>query len=267
MQTRKESYDLQQQKFQKGYIAEWDVLQAKQLLDDATATIAFYERASAVAEHFLCTLMALPPGAVKRGLENSAEPQPPIIPSGLPSSLLENRPDVKQAEYVYMRETERIGVYQALRYPSLQLTGLFGFASTDLSGLFSTGAGSVTESILGPIFAAGANKRRVEAQRKTAEIAAYQYCNVNLKALKEVEDALVSVETLTRELTARNNRVESARKVVVLSQARYDNGFSSYLELLDAQRTLFEAELVASAVRQQQLSAYVELYRSLGGGW
>ena len=267
--TRLESYNLQQERFSKGYISEWDVLQSKQLMEDAKANIAAYERAAAITEHYLCALMASTALPIQRGLENSAQPQPPVIPSGLPSAILQQRPDVRQAEYVYMREVEKIGIYQAQRYPSLQLTGFFGNASSDLSKLFSADAfaGSITEGILGPIFAFGKNKRRVNVQKKSAEIAAYQYCNTNLQALKEVEDALVSVETLTKELEARKSQTESAKKVVALSQARYDNGFSSYLELLDAQRTLFETELITSNIRQQQLSAYVELYRALGGGW
>jgi outer membrane protein, multidrug efflux system len=267
--SREEGYLLQSERFKKGYISEWDLLQAKQLMEDARASIATYERAVAITENFICTLTASPPAAVSRGLENSMQPLPPAIPSGLPSSLLEQRPDVKRAELVYMRETERIGIAEALRYPALSLTGTLGFASTDLTTLVSSDAlaGSLTQGLLGPIFAFGANKRRVEAQRKSAEAAAYEYANRQLNALREVEDALVTVATTTRELQARTDQAEAARKVVVLSQARYDNGFTSYLELLDAQRTLFETEIIVSAVRQQQLNGYVELYRALGGGW
>lgn len=268
-ESRQEGYRLQQQRFDKGYISEWDLLQAKQLLEDARASIAAYERASGITENYLCTLLATSPGQLRRGTENSSQPIPPPIPSGLPSSLLEQRPDVKRAEYVYMRETERIGIAQAQRYPTLSLTGALGFASTDLSSLVSSDAlaGSLAQGLLGPIFAFGANKRRVEVQKKAAEVAAYDYANRQLNALREVEDALITISTTTRELKARSDQAEAARKVLALSQARYDNGFTSYLELLDAQRTLFETDLLVSATRQQQLNGYVELYRALGGGW
>ena len=269
LMLRQESYALLKQRFDKGYISEWDLLQAKQQMADAEASVAAYERAVALTEHVMCTLMAVTPMQLSRGLQNNEQPQPPVIPSGLPSALLEQRPDVRQAEYIYMREVEKIGVAQALRFPSLQLTGLLGVASGDLSGLLSGDAvaGSVTAGLLGPIFEFKKNKRRVTAQQKSAEAAAFNYTKTNIRALQEVEDALVSIETLTRELAARDQQVEAARKVFTLSQARYDAGFTSYLELLDAQRTLFQTELLTSSVRQQQLASYVELYRALGGGW
>ena len=217
----------------------------------------------------MCTLMAATPKQLARGLQNMEQPKPPIIPAGLPSSVLEQRPDVRQAEYLYMREVEKIGVAQAMRFPSLQLTGLLGVASGDISGLLTADAmtGSIAAGLLGPVFEFNKNKRRVSAQQKAAEAAALNYTQTNIQAIQEVEDALVAIETLTKELVARDQQVDAARKVVALSQARYDSGFTSYLELLDAQRTLFQTELLASAIRQQQLSAYVELYRALGGGW
>lgn len=267
--VRQESFELLQQRFEKGYISEWDLLQAKQLVSDAQASVAAYERAVALTEHFMCTLMAVTPKQLSRGLQNMDQPQPPVIPAGLPSTILEQRPDVRQAEYLYMREVEKIGVAQALRFPSLQLTGLLGVASGDISGLLTADAmtGSIAAGLLGPIFEFNKNKRRVSAQQKSAEAAALNYTQINIRAIQEVEDALVSIETLTKELVARDQQVDAARKVFTLSQARYDAGFTSYLELLDAQRTLFQTELLASTIRQQQLSAYVELYRALGGGW
>jgi multidrug efflux system outer membrane protein len=269
VKVRQESLELLQQRFEKGYISEWDVLQAKQLVADAQASVAAYERAVALTEHVMCTLMAATPKQLARGLQNMEQPKPPIIPAGLPSSVLEQRPDVRQAEYLYMREVEKIGVAQAMRFPSLQLTGLLGVASGDISGLLTADAmtGSIAAGLLGPVFEFNKNKRRVSAQQKAAEAAALNYTQTNIQAIQEVEDALVAIETLTKELVARDQQVDAARKVVALSQARYDSGFTSYLELLDAQRTLFQTELLASAIRQQQLSAYVELYRALGGGW
>lgn len=267
--VRLNSYNILSERYQKGYISNWDLLQAEQILHDAEASIAFYQRQRALTEHLLCVLTAVTPATVARGIEIESQPQPPVIPSGLPSTILEHRPDVKGAEYRYISEVERIGIFQAQRFPSVSLTGFLGFASTELSSLVTSDAfaSGVAGSLLGPIFEFGRNKKRVSVQRKAAEIAAYDYQQSYLIALREVEDALVSVETLTKESEARKKQSEAARQVLTLSEARYDNGFTSYLELLDAQRTLFETELQASATRQQQLNAYVELYRALGGGW
>jgi multidrug efflux system outer membrane protein len=186
----------------------------------------------------------------------------------MPSTLLSQRPDLKQAEYTYMRETERVGVAVAQRLPALSLTVAGGFSNPELNGLLGSGAlgVSITEGLLGPIFEFGRNKRRVTAQMKQAEIAAFDYQQVYIKALVEVENALISIETLGKELSARQRMAVSARQALELSRARYESGFTSYLELMDAERSLFEMELLVSSVRQQQLNASVELYRALGGG-
>lgn len=266
---RQKAYELQLERFNQGYISEWDVLQAKQLLEDASASVAACKRGRSLTEHFICTLLAQPATSVSRGLDNAGQPLPPAIPAGIPSTLLEQRPDVKRAEYTYMREVERIGIAQASRFPTLSLSGAAGFSNTSLSSLLGSDAfaSSLSQGLLGPIFAFGQNKRRVTAQQKVAEIAALSYQRTYIQSINEVEDALTSIETLTEELAARNRQLDAAQKVVVLSQARYDNGMTSYLELLDAQRTLFDTQLVISSVQQQQLSAYVDLYRALGGGW
>jgi multidrug efflux system outer membrane protein len=208
------------------------------------------------------------PGELPRGLSNTDQPVMPIIPAGLPSTLLSQRPDLKQAEYIYMRETERIGVALAQRLPTLSLTVAGGFSNPELSGLLGSGAlgVSITEGLLGPLFEFGRNKRRVTAQMKSAEIAAFDYRQIYLKSLVEVENALVSIETLNKELNARQRMLTAARQALELSRARYESGYTSYLELMDAERSLFEMEILVSSVRQQQLNAYVELYRALGGG-
>ena len=267
-ESRNAGYILLEERYKKGYISEWDLLQGKQLLDDAEASISIYTRAVTVTQNYLCYLIAMPPGELPRGLSNTDQPVMPIIPAGLPSTLLSKRPDLKQAEYVYMRETERIGVALAQRLPTLSLTVAGGLSNPELSGLLGSGAlgVSITEGLLGPLFEFGRNKRRVTAQMKSAEIAAFDYKQIYLKSLVEVENALVSIETLNKELNARQRMLTAARQALDLSRARYESGYTSYLELMDAERSLFEMEVLVSSVRQQQLSAYVELYRALGGG-
>ena len=156
-----------------------------------------------------------------------------------------------------------------MRFPSLNLTGFLGFASGDLTSLISDAnfASNAAATILGPIFSFGANKRRVDVQRKTAEIAANNYVNTYITALGEVENSLVAIQTYTDEYEARKHQAEAASKSLMLSQERYNNGYTDYLEVLVAESAMFDSELLASMTKAEQLSSYMRLYRSLGGGW
>jgi multidrug efflux system outer membrane protein len=188
---------------------------------------------------------------------------------GLPSELLVRRPDLVQSEQLFYAETARIGVAQAMRFPSFSLTGAFGLASADLSTLLSSESlvYSVGGSMLGPIFNWGKNKRRVEIQKEVARQALYRYEQSVLQAFREVDDALVDIHTYTRETQSRIRQMEAAKNAAKLSRARYDGGQTAYLEVLETERSLFNAELDASAARRNQLSAYIYLYKALGGGW
>jgi multidrug efflux system outer membrane protein len=252
-----------------GDVSELDMLQADQQLQVAKATLQSVRRELNATERSLNILLGQSPTTVLRGIENADQQVVDAIPAGLPSSLLEQRPDVKQAEYYLMAETDRIGVTQAMRLPSIRLTGFLGFASADLSSLLTSESflSSAAAGITGPIFAFGANKRRVEIQQQEAEIAANNYLNTYLRALGEVESALVSVETYGAEYEARKKQAESASRWLMLSQERYTSGYTDYLEVLIAENTMLDSELQASATRAKQLSSYIYLYRALGGGW
>lgn len=269
VESRTEYFKLVNARFKGGDVSELDMLQADQQLQVAIATVNMVKRQLNAAERSLNILLGQTPQAIARGIENAAQQPADVIPAGLPSSLLEQRPDVKQAEYFLEAETERIGVTQAMRFPSISLTGFLGFASADLSSLISSDAfiSNATAGILGPIFNFGANKRRVEIQKKQAELAANNYYNTWISALGEVENALVSIETYTGEFDARKKQAESASRWLVLSRERYNSGYSDYLEVLIAENAMLESELQASATRAQQLSSYIYLYRALGGGW
>jgi multidrug efflux system outer membrane protein len=191
------------------------------------------------------------------------------VPAGLPSTLLEQRPDVKAAENQLIAETEKIGVYQAMRLPGFSLTGFFGLASADVTTLLSGDAiaGGFTGMIMGPLFEFGKNKRRVDIQKAEAEIAMNSFMNTYRTALGDVENSLVSIKSYKDELAARTRQAEAARKVLMLTKAKYDNGYSSYLDVLIAESYAYDAEMLLSITRSQQLSATVSLYRALGGGW
>lgn len=269
LQSRQEYYDRMKERFKGGDISELDLLQSEQQLREAQAAIPNFSRQIAFTEHALNVVMGKPTVAIPRGLTNFDQPESPVIPSGLPSTLLNQRPDVRQAEYNLVAEVERIGAAQALRLPSFSLTGAAGIASTELSNL-TTGDAFTTNlfgNLLGPIFNFNKNVRRVEAQKKSAEAALYQYQKTYLVALADVENSLVATQTFRTELEARQQQLDATRKNLQLSRARYDEGYTSYLEVLIAETNYFNAALATSAVRAQQLTSTVTLYRSLGGGW
>jgi multidrug efflux system outer membrane protein len=267
--SRTEYFNLVNERFKAGNVAELDMLQAEQQLSLAKATMSSLKRQLSYTERGLNILLGQNPQPIVRGLKNTEYQNIPLIPEGLPSTLLEQRPDVKQAEFLLQSETERIGVAQAQRFPNLSLTGFLGFASPSLSTLISDAsfATNATASILGPVFSFGKNKRRVDMQRKSAEIAANNYVNTYISALGEVESALVSVQTYSDEYEARSRQAAASSKALMLSQERYRNGYTDYLEVLVAEGAMFDSELQASAIKAQQLTSYINLYRSLGGGW
>jgi len=233
------------------------------------ADLASLQRDLKITERSMNILLGQNPQPVPRGLQNAEQVVIPAIPAGLPSSLLEQRPDVKAAENILVSETEKIGVAQAMRLPSFSLTGLFGLASTDVSTLLTGDAlaGGLTGMVMGPIFEFGKNKRRVDIQRAEAEIAVQNYLDTYRRALGDVENALDGIQSFRTEYSARQRQVEAARKALMLTRAKYDAGYSDYLEVLIAESYAFDAEMLASYTRGQQLTSTVALYRALGGGW
>lgn len=267
-ETRKESLWIIQQRFEKGVVPEIDLNQAQQQEAIAATAIPVYERAVAQTENYLSVLLGQNPRKLERGLLDE-QVISPEIPVGLPSELLQRRPDLIQAEQQFYAETARIGVMQAMRFPSFSITGAAGVASSDLSSLFSSDAlmYSVGGSILGPIFNWGKNKRRVDIQKETARQALLTYEQAVLNAFREVDDALIEVDTYGREVKSRERQKQAAIHAAMLSRARYDGGQTAYLEVLDTERSMFNAELESSAVKGALLSSYLFLYKALGGGW
>jgi multidrug efflux system outer membrane protein len=267
--TRADSLGIIQARFDKGTVPKLDVNQAEIELAVASAAVAAAERAVTQTENALAILLGHNPGAIPRGQALRQQVLPPGIPAGLPSELLQRRPDVLASEAELAAQTARIGVAQAARWPSLSLTGALGFESDELSTLTDSGSDfwSGGVGILAPVFNAGRNKSRVEIERARTEQALLAYEQTVQRALREVEDALVAVRTYREEHEARQRQVAAARSAATLSRARYDGGVTSYLEVLDTERSLFNAELTESQTLRLYINAIIELYKALGGGW
>jgi len=268
LKTRRKSTQLVSERFAKGTVPRLDLNQAQIQEAQAAVELAVLERQARQAENLLNVLLGRNPGPIERGASIDDQVLPPEVPAGLPSELLERRPDVRAAEQALAAQTARIGVAEALRFPSLQLTANAGYASVGLSSLTDgSSIWTIGANVFAPLFNAGQNKQRVEIEIARTRQLLHQYELTILQALREVEDALVSVRTLRDESAARKIQVRAARSAAYLSRARYFGGVTSYLEVLETERALFDAELAASAVRRAQLVAVVDLYKALGGGW
>lgn len=265
---RDSTLNIIEQRYEKGVIPEIDVNQAQIQQAIAAASIPITQRRIAQLEHLLNTLTGANPKRITTKESILTYDTLVSIPEGLPASLLSRRPDVIAAEQQLMAQNALIGVAQANRLPSISLTGVLGVASNDLSALTSGGAAwNLMGGLAGPLFHWGQNKRRVDVERAKTEQAIKNYKATVLKALREVEDLLVEIQTLKVELEARANHVEAAVNAQNLSEQRYDKGVTSYLEYLESQRQAFDAEQNFVGTKQQLLSAYANLYKALGGGW
>jgi multidrug efflux system outer membrane protein len=267
--TRTEYLNILTLRFNQGEVSELDKLQAEQIAASSQADLYIIEREIIATENAINILLGQPYNPVLRGLSNNQQQLPLDIPTGLPSELLERRPDIQFAEQKLIAQTERVGVAVALRFPSLSLTGLLGVASPDISNLFGSDAfmGSVTGQITGPLFRFGQNKRRVEAERAVATQYGYQYELTVLSAFAEVENSLAQIRTYRNEFGAREIQVNATQRSLELSRALYDNGYTSFLQVLDTERELYSAQFAKSLALQNQLISTVRLYKALGGGW
>jgi outer membrane protein, multidrug efflux system len=268
-ETRMEYLRIITLRFNQGEVSELDKLQAEQIAAASAADLYALERGLIVTENAINILLGQPYYPITRGLANAEQQLPLDIPSGLPSQLLLRRPDIRSAEQQLIAQTERVGVAVAMQFPTLSLTGFLGFASPEISTLFEPGAfiGSVTGQLAGPLFRFGQNKRRVEAERAVAKQVGYQYEFTVLNAFAEVENSLAAIRTYRNEFTARETQVLATEKSLMLSKALYDNGYTSFLQVLDAERELYNSQFEKSLALEGQLIATVRLYKALGGGW
>jgi len=269
LETRTETLRIISERFEKGIVPELDLNQAQIQQAEAARAIPINERLIAFAENALSTLIGENPREILTQINIEDVATEITIPVGLPSQLLTRRPDILEAEQLVVAQNARIGVAQAMRFPSISLTGLIGIASADLSAFYASDAliGSVGAGLFGPIFQFGKNKRRVEIERERTEQTKLAYQKVVVYAFRETEDALINIRTLEQELMFVKVQVESSKNAAKLSKERYDGGVTSYLEVLEAERTLFNIQLYHSDLLQRRMSAYINLYKTLGGGW
>ncbi len=267
--SRQQSLKLAQDRFHAGTSSELDVRQAESDLYAVQALVPSLESQVAAAENRISVLLGRAPGAVARG-RNLDELLPSLeIPSVLPSTLLEARPDVVQAEQQLRAANARIGVAKAAYFPRLSLTGLFGYVSRDFSEWLRSPSEqwSFGPDVAAPIFQGGRIHSQVRASKAQTQEAVAHYRQTVLVALQEVEDAIIGFHKSREQIQAQSQQVASLQRYLQLSQQRYDEGQSSYLEVLDAQRNLLNAELSLSQTQGQQLARYITLFRALGGAW
>jgi multidrug efflux system outer membrane protein len=265
--SRQESLQLTEVRERGGATSLLDVRQAEQLVHSAQAQIVDLGRLIEQQENAISVLLGRNPGSIERGRSLIDQPRPPEIPAGLPSALIERRPDILQAEHELAAATAQIGVAKAAYFPQVSLTGTGGTISSTLSSLFTTGLWSVAGSAVQPIFDAGRRKSRVALERARTEEAVLTYQKTVQQAFREVSDALVGYRR-AREFRAEQERlVQSAADARRLTDIRYRGGASSYLDVLDSDTRLFTAELDRVQAQYNELAAFVEIYRALGGGW
>lgn len=267
--SRGEYVVLARDRFEGGITPEIDFRQAEAELKRVEAIVFDLERLIALKENELSVLVGRNPGEVLRGRAVDEQKLPGAVPAGLPSELLDRRPDVREAEQSLAAATANIGAAKALLFPRIALTGSLGFASTDIETLFDapSKAWSILGGLLQPIFNAGQNRRRVEITESQQRQALYAYERTVLEAFRETDDALVSYRKTGEQRTAQTERVRAERKVLELAELRYRGGVAAYLEVLDAQRSLFNAELDETQTIGSHLVSLVRLYKALGGGW
>jgi NodT family efflux transporter outer membrane factor (OMF) lipoprotein len=267
--TREESLRLTRLRFENGAASELDFRQAQSLFEGARVTLAQVQRQRALDANALTLLLGEPLPADMAVTATTASLSLPDVPAGTPSDVLVRRPDVRQAEQQLIAANANIGAARAAFFPRISLTAGIGSASSELSGLFKGGSWgfTVAPQLLQPIFDAGRNRAGLGLANASRDVAVAQYERAIQTAFREVSDALAGRATLREQLAAQRLVAEAEAVRFRLSQLRYDNGVSSYLDLLDAQRSLFAAQQALIQARLLQLQNQVLLYRALGGGW
>ena len=272
VQAQEASVKLTNFRVEHGVATKLDVLQAQQVLDTANAQVPDLERQIAQEENAISILLGDYPQSVSRGRPLVEQPLPPDVPPGLPSSLIERRPDIREAEHILVAANAEIGVAKAQFFPQISLTGSGGGAfgrSSAFSSLMSSqlGVWSYGAQVSQPIFTGGAlrgNLRLAESEHQQALIAYRQSIQ---RAFGDVSDALIGYQKFHEVRLREENTVADLQESVRLSNMRYRGGTTTYLEVLDGQRSLFSAELTLAQARGTEYQSLVQLYRALGGGW
>ncbi len=268
-ESRRASLELVTARRDGGVSSDLEVGQAEALLGQALTAIPITEKAISETENQIRTLIGEFPGGVTRGGNLDKLDSSLAISGGLPSSLLQRRADLAAADQAYQAAVAEIGVAEALRLPSLTLSGSGGLVSSELDNLLqgASGAYSIGPRLAGPIFDAGRGKARVDAAKARAGEAQAQYDSAAKQAFREAADALNAHVKTGQIVTEQTRLVDSNKKVARVANDRFTGGASSYLEVLDAERSLFNSELELADARRDRLLSVVQAYRALGGGW
>jgi len=264
-----ETVRLSELRFKQGTIPKLDLNRFQAERAGAAALLADLERQVVKVENRLSILLGRRPTEIVRGLRLTEQSIPPTVPPGLPSDLLQRRPDILKVEQDLVAATANIGVAQAVRFPQFALTGAVGGAGLEISGAafgpFATFKGAA--SLSGPLFNASALGYQAKATEAQAQAAVAQYRKTVLTAFMEVEDALITVQKTGEQRLALEQQVAALQSALTLADFRYQGGRASYLDVLTAQRSLFESELSLARTQRGQLISVVQLYKALGGGW
>ena len=270
LKTRDESFKLTKLKFDNGAASELDFRQAEQLLEGAKATLAQTQRQRALDENALVLLLGQAlPADLPTGQTLQSQQVLTDLPAGVPSDLLTRRPDVRAAEQQLLAANANIGAARAAFFPRISLTANAGTASTELGNLFKSGTFALTgtATLLQPIFDAGRNQANLDVAKVNKDIAIAQYEKAIQTAFREVSDSLAGRATLGEQLRAQTAQTNAAQVSFNLADLRYRNGAASYLDVLDAQRSLFSAQQGLVQVQALQAQNLMTLYKVLGGGW
>ena len=269
LRTREQSLSLTKLRQSGGVSTLLDLRQAEQLVYTAAEAIPGFEQQIEQTENQISLLLGDNPGSVTRGRSLTQQVFPPEVPAGLPSALLERRPDIRAAEQNLIAANAEIGVARAAYFPQLSLTGLLGGASTQLTSLFSGPASlwNITPQITQPIFTAGRLKSTVRLAQAERERALIQYEKTVQTAFKEVSDALIAHQRVRESREKQAALVDTLGDRLRLAFLRYRGGVDTELNVLDADRDLYQAQLDLAQLRLQEILSVVQLYKALGGGW
>ncbi|WP_305075094.1 efflux transporter outer membrane subunit [Propionivibrio sp.] len=267
-EVRAKSLEIVKSRLQAGSASPIELHQAEGSLAAAEVQLVELRRLRALAQNQLALLTGKPDLRVAPG-DLRQLPLPPVPPAGLPSALLEGRPDIRQAEESLISANAQIGVAKAALFPSLSLTGSLGSESAALSNLFAGGAGTWSLGLAAamPIFDAGRNAARIDQASAVQKQSLIAYQKAVQTAFKEVNDALVGLRENAESERSQDKRVQAAQKTLELAQIRYEAGYSGFLDVLDAQRSANETLLASVSTRQSRLNSAVDLFKALGGGW
>ncbi len=270
LKTWEESVRISQIKLQQGTIPKLDLDRFEAERANAAAQLADLERQVVQKENQISLLLGRRPMSIPRGVVLTEQIMPPEVPPGLPSDLLQRRPDILQAEQDLAAATANIGVAQAARFPQLALTGTAGVAGLDATSTASLGPFGIfhaAAALSGPLLNATALGYQVDVTEAQTRQALARYEKAVFTAFKEVEDTLIAVQKAREQRAAQEQQVAALQSAFRFADLRYQGGRASYLDVLTAQRTLYESELALAGTRRTQLVSVVQLYKALGGGW